>query len=253
MKRMIMLFFALLFILPLQGCGQTVSLPHDLEFHPGQQYAKVPVTVYGFEQEHITSIEMDIVFDSKILSPQKIDVAGTIADNWTVFSNTIKDTLMIAAASPYGTTGDGVLFNLIFNVRPNAPDTVMALTIKKLFFDRRDLTGVAMNGTISIKNIQITSGIAHPRFNMMFTPYPNPSDGIAMLNFFVANPAHVLLQVFNHQGRLIDTRINRPMPRGDWAVAWNANGYPSGVYYANISIGNWKARSTILYIAKTGN
>jgi hypothetical protein len=64
---------------------------------------------------------------------------------------------------------------------------------------------------------------------------PNPSFGMADIGFYLDQPRHVRIQIFDVSGRLVDTIANQPMPRGSHAVRWSSERRESGTFYYRIT------------------
>ena len=83
--------------------------------------------------------------------------------------------------------------------------------------------------------------------------YPNPSSGNFTISFNVERAEKVSLTVFNLQGQMIKTIINKKMQTGEYLVNWDAiddsgNNVPKGTYFMELIIGNQvESQKLILY------
>ncbi len=73
-------------------------------------------------------------------------------------------------------------------------------------------------------------------------PHPNPFNPSTEIRFNLAGPAHVRLQVYDLQGRLVSDLINQAMVRGSHSVTWQGQGsggrhIGSGLYFARLTTG----------------
>jgi hypothetical protein len=69
---------------------------------------------------------------------------------------------------------------------------------------------------------------------------PNPFNPMTSISFGVATPGHVTLRIFNAEGKLVRTLVDKPMPAGSFRARWdgkNQGGRPvaSGVYLYELS------------------
>ncbi len=67
--------------------------------------------------------------------------------------------------------------------------------------------------------------------------YPNPFNPSTTLEFTIPYDAEVKLNIFNINGQQITTLANDHYSAGSYAINWNAANYPSGIYFANLSVG----------------
>ena len=60
--------------------------------------------------------------------------------------------------------------------------------------------------------------------------YPNPVQHRTSINFQLPRNGHVLVEVLNENGNVIDVLVNNQLNGGAYSVTWNASNYPSGLY-----------------------
>jgi len=66
--------------------------------------------------------------------------------------------------------------------------------------------------------------------------YPNPFNPVAKIAFDLPQGANVKLSVVDLQGRVIEQIVNRRISAGRIVFDWNADRYPSGIYFALLEI-----------------
>jgi hypothetical protein len=71
---------------------------------------------------------------------------------------------------------------------------------------------------------------------------PNPANPTARIDFSLAHPADVVLDIFDVRGRHIRNLFAGHLVAGDQAVVWNGlddrgHGVESGVYFVHVRIG----------------
>ena len=64
--------------------------------------------------------------------------------------------------------------------------------------------------------------------------YPNPFNPITNINYGLPEHANVRIVVFDLSGKQVSTLINQFQAPGYHVVDWNADHYPSGVYFIRI-------------------
>jgi len=64
--------------------------------------------------------------------------------------------------------------------------------------------------------------------------YPNPFNPVATLKFSLSSHGKVKLQVFNISGRLVADFVQGDYKPGNYAIAWNAADFPTGIYLARL-------------------
>lgn len=69
-----------------------------------------------------------------------------------------------------------------------------------------------------------------PESIRLATPYPNPFNPQATVQYHLSTPEHATLRVFDATGRLVRTLVEGMQPAGDHTVEFDASGLPSGVY-----------------------
>jgi hypothetical protein len=65
--------------------------------------------------------------------------------------------------------------------------------------------------------------------------YPNPFNPTTNFEFQIADFGSVTLKVFDTLGREIAVLVNGNRPPGRYQVQWNGTGFPSGIYYYQLT------------------
>jgi len=68
----------------------------------------------------------------------------------------------------------------------------------------------------------------------LFPAHPNPFNPSTTIRFFVPELSKVEVSIYDGQGRFIETLLNEQLAAGNHNVAWNANRFSTGVYFAKI-------------------
>ena len=74
------------------------------------------------------------------------------------------------------------------------------------------------------------SNVSFPSTYQIQPAYPNPFNPIATIKYSFPVNSNIELNVYNIQGRQIETLVNNFKTAGYHTVNWNASSYPSGVY-----------------------
>jgi len=90
--------------------------------------------------------------------------------------------------------------------------------------------------------VDITKDIIKPKQFLLFPAYPNPFNPVTTIRFNIpVKTQHATtLQLFDINGRLIESLVNRVLQAGQHEIEWSASGMPSGVYFAELVSGNYR-------------
>ncbi|MGB5895237.1 MAG: multicopper oxidase domain-containing protein, partial [Ignavibacteriaceae bacterium] len=69
--------------------------------------------------------------------------------------------------------------------------------------------------------------------------YPNPFNPSTTINFSIPENTQVTLKIYDVLGKEVSTLINQVIPGGNHEVQFDATGLPSGVYFYNLTAGNF--------------
>jgi hypothetical protein len=69
--------------------------------------------------------------------------------------------------------------------------------------------------------------------------YPNPFNPTTTIRFDLPKSSFVTLKIFDILGREIITLVNEKRPTGEYAVEWNENGFPNGIYLYRLKAGDY--------------
>jgi photosystem II stability/assembly factor-like uncharacterized protein len=70
--------------------------------------------------------------------------------------------------------------------------------------------------------------------------YPNPFNPKTVIRYALPVTCHLNLSVYNIIGQKVVTLVNKKQPAGSYNVEWDASGFASGVYYFNLTAGNFQ-------------
>jgi len=150
---------------------------------------------------------------------------------------TMKDIVTIK----YSSAGDE-LWNVRFNGSSNRDDEPVAVRLdqnKNVIVSGKSYSDSTENDYVTIKYSQ-TVGITSisnqiPVSSDLAQNYPNPFNPTTNLEFGISDWGFVSLKVYDMLGNEIAVLVNENKPAGRYSVVWNAENYPSGVYFYKLS------------------
>ena len=89
--------------------------------------------------------------------------------------------------------------------------------------------------------------IIPPEFSLS-AAYPNPFNPTTTISFGLAVDSEVSIQIYNLQGRVVETLASQFMQAGYHSVTWNANNYSSGVYFVKMATGDYVSTQKLLLV-----
>jgi len=77
-----------------------------------------------------------------------------------------------------------------------------------------------------------------PSSPVLYSASPNPFNASIKLSMYLPRKNHVLLSVFDVNGREVSRLMDGNVRVGNQSVVWNASGFPAGVYVVRMDVGN---------------
>jgi hypothetical protein len=71
---------------------------------------------------------------------------------------------------------------------------------------------------------------------ILYQNYPNPFNPMTNIGFYLPRASFVTLKIYNILGQELETIINEKRKSGNHSITWNADKYPSGVYFYKLII-----------------
>lgn len=78
--------------------------------------------------------------------------------------------------------------------------------------------------------------------------YPNPFNPSTKIEFSLAKSEFVTLKIYDVLGKEITQLVSRQMEKGEHRVVWNAENYPSGIYFYTIEASSFKQTRKLILL-----
>ena len=78
--------------------------------------------------------------------------------------------------------------------------------------------------------------------------YPNPFNPTTTISFGLPVDSKVSIQIYNLQGRVVETLASQFMQAGYHSVTWNADNFSSGVYFVKMATGDYVSTQKLLLV-----
>ena len=73
---------------------------------------------------------------------------------------------------------------------------------------------------------------------MLFSSYPNPFNATTTLQYSLLRSSGVTIEIYNIIGQRVTTLFEGIQQAGNNSITWDASGFPSGIYFARLEVGN---------------
>ena len=86
---------------------------------------------------------------------------------------------------------------------------------------------------------------------MLHDNYPNPFSQHTTLVYELPLSAHVILEIYDLNGRMLNLLVNETQPAGKYTIQWNGNDrsghmVPNGVYICRMIAGEFTGSKTMM-------
>lgn len=89
---------------------------------------------------------------------------------------------------------------------------------------------VTVTVPLGIENISTTV----PENYSMLQNYPNPFNPVTKIKFAIAKHSEVRINIYDAVGKEVSVLVNQEMNPGTYSADWNAENFPSGIYYCKM-------------------
>ena len=98
-----------------------------------------------------------------------------------------------------------------------------------------------------IIGINPVSSIVPDKFSL-FQNYPNPFNPATKIKFDIAKQSNAKIIIYDAVGREITVVLNEQLRAGTYSIDWNANNYPSGVYFYKLQTESYSETKKMMLI-----
>jgi hypothetical protein len=84
----------------------------------------------------------------------------------------------------------------------------------------------------------VDDGDLKPNKFSLYQNYPNPFNPTTTIRYDIAEDSHVIMNIYDVTGRLVETLVESALESGEYEVIWDARDIPSGVYLAQFKFGD---------------
>ena len=94
----------------------------------------------------------------------------------------------------------------------------------------------------------VSNAINNPDKFALGSSYPNPFNTVTTINFALPIAADITLDIYNIQGRIVESLISGTMDAGYHSVIWDASKNSSGVYFIRMQSGEFKSMQKLMLV-----
>ncbi len=87
-----------------------------------------------------------------------------------------------------------------------------------------------------VESVPGTEVSVNPQAITLAQNYPNPFNPATTIEYTLATPATVQLEIFNSLGEIVAAPVNEYRPAGTHSVVFDAGDLASGVYFSRLSV-----------------
>jgi hypothetical protein len=118
----------------------------------------------------------------------------------------------------------------------------------KLFNYIGDITIESVVG-VGWDGLEMTANLAVvPELYTLDPAYPNPFNPITNISYGLPADGNVSINIYNIEGKIIETLHNGIQKAGNYSIQWDANVYPSGVYFVKFETQNFNKTQKLMLV-----
>jgi len=106
-------------------------------------------------------------------------------------------------------------------------------------FQLRSFQFTARADTSASTSAPEQTGSTAPERHSLEQNYPNPCNPATTIAFFLPNPVHAALRIYNLRGEVVATLIDDRLAAGAHEIRWDAHGIASGCYLYRLEAGDF--------------
>jgi len=233
----------------------TSALPNEL--------VMIPLNISDVTGLGIIAADIILTFDPDLLAASDASLGSVVPSGWLIVSNPEMGKIIIALAGSNPLVGNGTLVEIPFTVLPTAPPCeTCVIHFANMQFNEGTPKADPMDGNFYVGSTGIGSlweTTPLPENFSLAQCYPNPFLEETKISYelkTLKNPSklhQVKLQIYNLEGELIRTLVDKPEPPGYYIVPWDGkdsrgNQVSSGVYLYQLKAGNYSSTRKVLVL-----
>jgi photosystem II stability/assembly factor-like uncharacterized protein len=114
-------------------------------------------------------------------------------------------------------------------------------------FIKYRLKQIDFNGNFEYSKIVEVSSLINLSFELRQN-YPNPFNPITNITYLLPSESYVKLTIINSIGETVELLVNEIQSEGKYDIVWNAESYPSGVYFFKLEAGTFVESKKMLLL-----
>jgi hypothetical protein len=119
-------------------------------------------------------------------------------------------------------------------------------TFEDTYLQGAVINGILYGDTTLISPIESIQDF--PREIYLYQNYPNPFNPVTKISFDIPKREHVLLEVYDTMGRLVETVLDKDIAAGHHIVEFENNNLSSGIYLYRIKTKNYSETKKMVYL-----
>ncbi len=208
----------------------------------GAEGEMVNIPVYLETTQGISSLQLTIRHDERLLSVQDVNATG-LASGWMIAANKMPGETRIAMAGIDPISGSGEILSISYVVSSDPTVWSCSLTPTDLEADEGAVNLTGVEGIFSIESASVD--VDRQQVETGSTVLTNPARSDVHIALSLEHLDAVTVKVFDVSGRLVrNIADGRFFEQGQSLIAWDTrdeNGRisPPGIYFVRVSIGSY--------------
>ena len=223
----------------------TIELSTEDTSAAPQDTVNLPIYISDLTGLNITSIQMNVNFNTDILTPLKASSNECLASIWGEPNFTTSDSgisLNLKGETPLKGRGKLCFIQFLINNNAQVNDS-SDITFNNIRIEEIGPTISAVPGKFYIKSPSIvtTNPTKELEKFILYSNYPNPFNSSTSIAYEISKPGETKLEIYNSLGQLINSFINHHHDNGIYTYHWNGKNFknidvPSGIYFYQLSV-----------------
>ena len=200
---------------------------------------RIPVVIDNMTA--IEGIDISIAFDKEVLHLSGLTLGGILAENDYAVESNLKEGKIVIYAQKELVSGAGVFAFMDFDVIGEVGSS------SEIYLTRFDVNETEASGGFNVldsenetvtRRLQVNVGQTLLEKFALYTNNPNPFSTRTLIQYDLPKDTHVIIQVYNVKGQLIEELVNGVESAGRKQIEWNTKDSSSGIYFCRLSTEN---------------